>query len=106
MISVSSLTIRWSKPDLSEEEWEFFHHPDKQDFYRRHNLDWERLMSVFDAGHLEPYPRSDMLNGIPVSLSYSSYEDYSPVSRQGQEGVPAQLCEDGRGTAAFRNPDP
>jgi hypothetical protein len=86
MISVSTLTIGWSKPDLLEEEWEFFHHPDKQEFYRRHHLDWERLLSVFEAGRLEPYPRSDMLNGMPVSLSYSTYDDYSRYLAKAKRG--------------------
>ena len=86
MISVSSLTIRWSKPDLCEEEWEFLRHPDKQDYYRKHDLDWERLQSVFDAGSLQPYPRSDTLNGIPVSLSYSSYADYSRYLAKAKRG--------------------
>jgi hypothetical protein len=86
MISDSTLTIKWSKPDLYEEEWEFFRHPDKQDFYRQHNLEWEHFLSVFDAGCLEPYPRSNMLNGIPVSLSYSSYDDYSRYLAKAKRG--------------------
>jgi hypothetical protein len=86
MISASTLTIKWSKPNLLEEEWEFFRHPDKQEFYRRHNLDWECLLSVFEKGLLEPYPRSNMLNGIPVSLSYSSYDDYSRYLAKAKRG--------------------
>ena len=86
MISESTLTIRWSKPDLLEEEWEFSHHPNKQEYYRRHNIAWDRLLTVFEAGRLEPYPRSNMLNGMPVSHSYAAYDDYSRYLAKAKRG--------------------
>jgi len=70
MLSASGHTIQWLKPDLVEEEWEFFNHPDKQCFYLRHGIEWERLSSAFDRGSLEPYPRSDRIMGIAVSGAY------------------------------------
>jgi hypothetical protein len=86
MLSTSTLTINWTKPALTEEQWEFSHHPDKQGFYRHHNVDWERLLSVFDHGCLVPYPRSDRIMGVPVSLSYASYDDYAKYLAKAKRG--------------------
>lgn len=86
MLSKSALTILWTKPDLLEERWEFFHHPEKQDFYRRHAIGWEQILSAFDQGHLKPYPRSDLLGGIPVALSYHRYEDYAKYLAKAKRG--------------------
>lgn len=86
MHSTSSLTITWVKPELSCEEWEFTTHPDKQGFYRRHGIGWEQIQSAFDGGRLEPYPRSDRINGIPVALSYSSYDDYARYLARAKRG--------------------
>ena len=76
MISRSALTITWRRPDLAGERWEFFHHPAKQPFYRRHGLDWERIEAAFAAGTLVPWPRGECLDGISVELAYSGYDDY------------------------------
>jgi hypothetical protein len=74
--SVATLAIDWVKPPLAEEEWEFFRHPDKQGFYARHGVGWEGLQAAFDGGTLVPWPRSDRLDGVPVALSYHTYDDY------------------------------
>ena len=50
MRSTSTHQISWVKPDIGEEEWEFFHHPAKQDFYLRHGIGWEGLEAAFDSG--------------------------------------------------------
>lgn len=76
MISKSALTIRWLQPDLQDERWEFFNHPAKQEWYRRHELSWEQLESYFDTGRLAPYPRSALIGKIPVALSYHSFDEY------------------------------
>jgi hypothetical protein len=86
MHSTSSLTITWVKPELSGEEWEFTTHPAKQDFYLRHGIRWEQILSGFDSGRLEPYPRSDRINGIAVALSYSSYDDYARYLAKAKRG--------------------
>ena len=86
MHSTSSLTIEWVKPDIATEQWEFSGHPDKQGFYLRHGIDWELILSGFDAGRLTPYPRSDNINEIPVSLSYSSYDDYARYLAKAKRG--------------------
>jgi len=86
MRSTSSLTITWVKPDIAAEEWEFAGHPDKQGFYLRHGIDWEQILSAFDDGRLEPYPRSERINGIPVALSYSSYDDYARYLARAKRG--------------------
>jgi hypothetical protein len=86
MRSTSSLTITWVKPDISSEEWEFTTHPDKQEFYRRHGILWEQILSGFDTGRLVPYPRSERINGIPVALSYSSYDDYARYLAKAKRG--------------------
>lgn len=76
MHSRSSLTIAWTRPDLEGERWEFFHHPAKQPFYRRHGIDWERLTAAFEQGKFVPWPRADRLGGIAVELAYAGYDDY------------------------------
>jgi hypothetical protein len=86
MHSTSSLTITWLKPAITTEQWEFSKHPEKQAFYLRHNIRWEQILSGFDAGHLAAYPRSDRINGIPVALSYSSYDDYSRYLAKAKRG--------------------
>jgi hypothetical protein len=86
MHSASSLTIHWVKPDIAVEQWEYAHHPDKQDFYHRHTISWETILGCFDAGHLAPYPRSDRIDGISVALSYSSYDDYARYLARAKRG--------------------
>jgi hypothetical protein len=86
MRSASSLTITWIKPEISTEEWEFTGHPAKQDFYLRNTISWEQILSVFDSGKLTPYPRSEQINGIPVALSYSSYDDYARYLAKAKRG--------------------
>jgi hypothetical protein len=86
MRSTSSLTIEWIKPDITAEQWEFFGHPDKQGFYLRHGIDWVQILSGFDNGLLTPYPRSENINGIPVVLSYSSYDDYTRYLAKAKRG--------------------
>jgi hypothetical protein len=86
MHSTSTLTIEWVKPDLAAEQWEFAHHPDKQGFYQRHSIAWGQILSAFDAGRLVPYPRSERINGIPVALSYSSYDDYARYLAKAKRG--------------------
>ncbi|MCM2358081.1 MAG: hypothetical protein NDI77_08025 [Geobacteraceae bacterium] len=86
MLSTSAHSISWVKPDMTEEEWEFFRHPDKQDYYRRHGIDWGRLLAASDRGRLAPYPRSDRLLGMPVTLSYDSYEDYARYLARAKRG--------------------
>lgn len=76
MKSLSTHSITWATPDPAEEEWEFLKHPAKQAFYQTHAISWERILSRFEQGALEPYPRSGQLNGIPVRLSYPRYDDY------------------------------
>lgn len=77
MRSTSSLAIEWTRPDLAAEQWEFSHHPDKQGFYLRHGIGWEQLVSDFAQGAMVPYPRSGLLRGLPVTGSYSDYDDYA-----------------------------
>ena len=86
MLSSSAHTIRWTRPDLAEEEWEFFRHPDKQPFYRRHGIEWEQLAAGFEAGALAPYPRGNSLMGITVTLSYDSYDDYARYLAKAKRG--------------------
>jgi hypothetical protein len=86
MRSASSLTIEWTKPDITTEEWEFSGHPDKQGFYRRHIITWEDLLECFENGRLVPYPRSERLGGLPVALSYSSYDDYARYLTRAKRG--------------------
>ena len=84
--SSSSHTITWLRPDPTEETWEFFQHPAKQDFYRRHGITWERILEVFEQGYLEPYPRSDRIAELPVALSYHRYEDYENYLAKAKRG--------------------
>lgn len=86
MLSASGHTIQWLKPDLSEERWEFFNHPDKQGFYQRHGIEWDQLSSAFDGGSLEPYPRSDRIKGITVSGAYHQYDDYARYLAKAKRG--------------------
>lgn len=86
MLSTSAHSITWVKPDMTEEEWEFFRHPDKQDYYRRHGIDWGRLLAASDHGRFAPYPRSDRLLGMPVTLSYDSYDDYARYLAKAKRG--------------------
>lgn len=86
MRSTSSLQIDWFRPDLAGEEWEFFHHPAKQPFYRDHGISWEAVASAFAAGSLVPYPRSGELNGIPVRNAHHSYDDYSRYLAKAKRG--------------------
>ena len=76
-VSTSTHSIHWLKPDLHEEQWEFSLHPAKQEFYQCHAITWDRLVAAFDEGALVPYPRSDHIRGLPVALSYHTYEEYS-----------------------------
>jgi hypothetical protein len=76
MRSMSSLAISWIKPDISDEQWEFAHHPAKQEFFLRYGITWERLLQSSESGDFEPYSRGSHILGIPVALSYASYEDY------------------------------
>jgi hypothetical protein len=86
MQSTSNLTIQWVKPDISTEQWEFTGHPDKQDFYLRHGMNWEQILSGFDAGGLTPYPRADRIGEVPVARSYSSYDDYARYLAKAKRG--------------------
>jgi len=86
MRSASNLTIEWVKPDIAVEQWEFAQHPDKQGFYLRHNIGWRQILAGFDAGRLVAYPRSDRLDGVPVALSYSSYDDYARYLAKARRG--------------------
>jgi len=86
MHSASNLTITWLSPDISTEKWEFSGHPDKQSFYLRHDIAWEHILAGFDSGQLVPYPRSEQINGVPVSLSYSSYDDYARYLAKAKRG--------------------
>lgn len=86
MTSNSALTINWLVPDLEEERWEFFNHPDKQEWYRLHNVSWEQLVSNFDAGRMIQYPRSGRIGDVPVSLSYHKYSDYQKYLARAKRG--------------------
>jgi hypothetical protein len=86
MYSTSSLIIRWVKPEISCEEWEFTTHPDKQGFYLHHGISWEQILSGFNEGRLVSYPRSDRINGTPVTLSYSNYDDYARYLAKAKRG--------------------
>jgi hypothetical protein len=86
MRSTSNLTIEWVKPDIAAERWEFSHHPDKQAFYLRHKIGWGEILDGFAAGRLVAYPRSGRLDGVPVELSYSSYDDYARYLAKAKRG--------------------
>jgi len=86
MRSTSSLNIEWVKPDITAEQWEFDRHPAKQEFYLRHNIRWEQILSGSGSGRLVAYPRSERIGGIPVALSYSSYDDYARYLAKAKRG--------------------
>lgn len=86
MVSTATLAIQWLKPDLSVEQWEFFHHPAKQEFYRRHDIDWDLLTGAFESGALHAYPRSDRIGGVPIALSYHTYEEYLTLLSRAKRG--------------------
>jgi hypothetical protein len=86
MISRSSLSITWLKPDIEEESWEFFSHPAKQEWYRIHEVTWAQIVSGFDYGMLVQYPRAATLGEIPVGLSYHSYEEYQTYLAKAKRG--------------------
>lgn len=86
MISPSTLKIIWVEPDLEAEHWEFFSHPAKQEWYQLHGMTWDLIASSFDSGKLVPYPRSDMIQEIPVALSYHRYEDYQRFLAKAKRG--------------------
>ena len=73
MQSISGLSIHWHAPDIGSEQWEFFSHPAKQEYYRCHGISWEQLLVSFENGRMAPYPRGDRVEGSIVALSYSSY---------------------------------
>jgi hypothetical protein len=84
--STSSLTIDWIQPELAGEEWEFFQHPAKQEFYQKHALSWEKIADKFASGCLIPYPRGGEINGVPVLFSHHSYADYSRYLAKAKRG--------------------
>jgi hypothetical protein len=86
MRSPATLSIDWGKPELAAEEWEFSGHPAKQQFYRQHGITWEALTTAFDSGRLVPYPRGGELGGVPVSLSYHTYDDYCRYLAKAKRG--------------------
>jgi hypothetical protein len=86
MRSVSSLAIDWVQPELAVEEWEFFHHPAKQPFYRQHAVDWSTLSDAFATGRLVPYPRSGNINNLPVVLSCHTFDDYCRYLAKAKRG--------------------
>jgi hypothetical protein len=86
MHSKSTLTISWRKPLLVEEQWEFSHHPDKQEYYRQHGINWEQLLAAFELGRLVPYTRGNRVMGIPVTLSYDTYADYARYLAKAKRG--------------------
>ncbi len=86
MISTSALKILWIKPDIAEEQWEFSMHPAKQEYYCRHGIDWNLILSAFDYGELVPYPRSNRIANLPVALSYDTYDDYSKFLAKAKRG--------------------
>jgi hypothetical protein len=84
--STSSLTIKWTEPELAGEEWEFFQHPTKQQFYQKHAITWDKLADSFTSGQLTGYPRSGDLQGVPVLLSHHTYEDYARYLAKAKRG--------------------
>lgn len=74
-ISSSGLTIRWTVPPLEDERREFSH-PAKQDFFQRYGIAWSEIEESFPGGVLVDYPRGPFIAGIPVSQSYSGYDEY------------------------------
>jgi hypothetical protein len=86
MQSVSSHKIEWHRPDILSEQWEFFSHPAKQEYYQRYGISWEQLLESFGNGRMAPYPRGDRIGGAIVALSYSSYEDYARYLAKAKRG--------------------
>lgn len=86
MKSSSTLTITWHRPDLEEERWEFFSHPAKQEWYRSHEVTWERIGERFGTGSLVPYPRAPELGDLPVALSYSGYDEFQRYLARAKRG--------------------
>ena len=86
MVSSSTLTITWLKPDIEEERWEFFNHPTKQEWYRAHGATWEKIISRFGSGTLVSYPRSESIGEIPVALSYHLYSDFQDYVARAKRG--------------------
>jgi hypothetical protein len=74
------------QPDLEEERWEYFHHPDKQRFYIAHGIEWDFLVNRFAQGELVGYPRSATLEGVTVSGAYHAYEDYAKYLARAKRG--------------------
>lgn len=86
MDSSSTLYIRWLKPDIEEERWEYFNHQAKQDWYRSHSLTWEQIVTHFESGSLVAYPRASTIGDIRIALSYFRYEDYQTYLAKGKRG--------------------
>lgn len=86
MISTSSHTIKWLQPDLEEEQWEFYNHPAKQEWYSTHAVTWDHIVSRFGSGELLQYPRGAAIGEIPVALSYHSYDDYQHYLARAKRG--------------------
>ena len=86
MHSTSTHSISWLKPEIVEEQWEFSHHPAKQEYYLRHGIDWEQLLAAFEHGRLVPYPRANRILDIPVALCYHTYEDYARYLARAKRG--------------------
>ncbi len=86
MISSSTLTITWLRPDIEEERWEFFNHPAKQEWYRSHGITWDLIGANFDGGALVPYPRAASLGDMPVALSYHTYVEYQTYLARAKRG--------------------
>lgn len=109
MQSLSSLAIEWLSPDIRSEQWEFFNHPAKQEYYRRHGIDWEQLLESSENGMMTPYPRGDRIEGATVALSYSSYEDYERYLAKAKRGYRknyAKMEEELQRTARLALPAP
>ena len=85
-VSRSALAITWTPPDIDAERWEFFSHPAKQEYYTRNAIGWDDILSASAEGAFAPYPRSDTLGGITVSLSYHTWEDYTRYLAKARRG--------------------
>ena len=85
-LSLSNLSIRWTPPDPSEEQWEFSSHPAKQDFYQRNRVTWEWILAASEHGRMVPYPRGDTIEGISVALNYHRYEDFARYLAKARRG--------------------
>ncbi len=73
-------------PDLEEERWEYFNHPAKQEWYRTRSLSWEAIASAFPRGTLVAYPRAAVIDTLPITLSYSSYQEYQTYLARAKRG--------------------